>query len=85
MWTDDAAQSFSDEIDVGEDFLYIDDEGLAMHWLSTCRIEVAPEGDRAITGHWRAPEVPEGWEKMASGTAPFLNGGGEWKVYRAIG
>ena len=32
MWTDDAAQSFSDEIDVGEDFLYIDDECLAMQW-----------------------------------------------------
>jgi len=118
MWTDDAAQSFSDEIDVGEDFLYIDDEGLAMHWLYTFRIEVDPEGDRAVTGHWRAPDsnwqielegqvlpnrgdlsgvrylvvapdivtdVPEGWEKIASGTAPFLNGGGEWKVYRAIG
>ena len=117
MWTDDAARSFSDEIDVGEDFLYIDDEALAMHWLYTFRLEVDSEGDHEITGHWRAPDsnweielegqaiqnrgdlsdvhylviapnidvdVPNGWEKMASGEAPFLNGGGEWMVYRAV-
>ena len=29
-------------------------------------------------------EAPSGFEKMASGTAPFLNGGGDWKVYRAV-
>ena len=117
MWTDDAAESFSEEIANGEDFLYIDDEALAMHWLYTFRLEIDAEGDRDITGHWRAPysnweveleglnmenrgdlsnvaylviapdidvEVPSGYEKMASGTAPFLNGGGEWKVYRAV-
>ena len=117
MWTDDAARSFSDEIDVGEDFLYIDDEALAMHWLYTFRLEVDSEGDYDITGHWRAPDsnwelelegqiiqnrgdlsdvgylvvapnidvdIPNGWEKMASGEAPFLNGGGEWTVYRAV-
>ena len=117
MWTDDAAESFSDEIVDGEDFLYIDDEGLAMHWLYTFRLELDAEGDRNITGHWRAPDsnweleleglimenrgnlsnvaylviapevdvdVPTGFEKMASGTAPFLNGGGDWKVYRAV-
>ena len=117
MWTDDAARSFSDEIAIGEDFLYIDDEPLAMHWLYTFRLEVDPEGDRNITGHWRAPEsnwelelegqvmnnrgdlghvrylvvapnidleVPSGWEKTASGQAPYLNSGGEWAVYRAL-
>ena len=116
MWTDDAADSFSEEIANGEDFLYIDDEALAMHWLYTFRLEVDSDGDRDITGHWRAPDsnwelelqgqvinnrgdlgdvrylivapdididVPTGWDKMASGEAPFLNGGGEWKVYRA--
>ena len=116
MWTDDAARSFSDEIEDGQDFLYIDDEALAMHWLYTFRLEVDSDGDRDITGHWRAPDsnwelelqgqvinnrgdlgdvrylivapdldidVPTGWDKMASGEAPFLNGGGEWKVYRA--
>lgn len=117
MWTDDAARSFSDEIAIGEDFLYIDEEPLAMHWLYTFRLEVDPEGDRNITGHWRAPEsnwelelegqvmnnrgdlghvrylvvapnidldVPSGWEKTASGQAPYLNSGGEWAVYRAL-
>jgi len=117
MWTDDAAQSFADDINAGEDFLYIDDEALAMHWLYTFRIELDSEGDRNITGHWRAPDsnwqlelqgqviqnrgdltnvrylvvapdvavdMPDGWERMASGEAPLLNGGGEWKVYRAI-
>ena len=116
MWTDDAARSFSDEIEDSQDFLYIDDEALAMHWLYTFRLEVDSDGDRDITGHWRAPDsnwelelqgqvinnrgdlgdvrylivapdldidVPTGWDKMASGEAPFLNGGGEWKVYRA--
>ena len=117
MWTDDAARSFSDEIEDGEDFLYIDDEALAMHWLYTFRLEIESETDRIITGHWRAPDsnwqaeleglamenrgnlsnveylviaphidvvVPQGFEAMASGTAPFLNGGGEWKVYRVV-
>ena len=117
MWTDDAAESFSDEIVDGEDFLYIDDEALAMHWLYTFRLELDAKGDRNITGHWRAPdsnweveleglvmenrgdlsnvaylviapeidvEVPSGFEMMASGKAPFLNGGGDWKVYRAV-
>ena len=117
MWTDDAAKSFSDEIEDREDFLYIDDEALAMHWLYTFRLELGPGGDRDITGHWRAPDsnweveleglvmenrgdlsnveylviapnieihLPSGFEEMASGTAPFLNGGGEWKVYRAL-
>ena len=117
MWTDDAARSFSDDIEVGQDFLYIDDEALAMHWLYTFRLELDPQGDRDITGHWRTPEsnwelelqgqhiqnrgdlsevaylvvapdiaidVPTGWEKMASGEAPFLNGGGEWMVYQAV-
>ena len=117
MWTDDAARSFSDEIAIGEDFLYIDEEPLAMHWLYTFRLEVDPEGERNITGHWRAPgsnwelelegqvmnnrgdlshvrylvvapnidlEVPSGWEKTASGQAPYLNSGGEWVVYRVL-
>ena len=117
MWTDDAARSFSDEIAIGEDFLYIDEEPLAMHWLYTFRLEVDPEGERNITGHWRAPgsnwelelegqvmnnrgdlghvrylvvapnidlDVPSGWEKTASGQAPYLNSGGEWAVYRAL-
>ena len=88
-----------------------------MHWLYTFRLEVDSDGDRDITGHWRAPgsnwelelqgqainnrgdlgdvryliiapdiaiDVPIGWEKMASGEAPILNGGGEWKVYRVL-
>mgnify|MGYP005744667501 FL=1 len=29
-------------------------------------------------------EVPSSFEMVASGTAPFLNGGGDWKVYRAV-
>jgi hypothetical protein len=115
MWTDDAAQSFSDDLENGDDFLYIDDEALAMHWLYTFRLELDPDGERNITGHWRAPEsnwqvelegqavinrgdlsnvrfivvapgldmdLPEGWQQTANGEAPFLNGGGEWKVYR---
>ncbi|MGB2156592.1 MAG: hypothetical protein ACPHZ4_06285, partial [Candidatus Poseidoniaceae archaeon] len=92
-----------------------DDEALAMHWLYTFRLELDPDGERNITGHWRAPEsnwqvelegqavinrgelsdvrfivvapdldidLPDGWEQTANGEAPFLNGGGEWKVYR---
>tara|TARA_A200000113_G_scaffold151575_1_gene136550 strand:+ start:2003 stop:3502 length:1500 start_codon:yes stop_codon:yes gene_type:complete len=115
MWTDDAAKSFSDDLENGDDFLYIDDEALAMHWLYTFRLELDPDGERNITGHWRAPEsnwqvelegqavinrgdlsdvrfivvapgldmdLPEGWQQTANGEAPFLNGGGEWKVYR---
>ena len=65
MWTDDAAESFSNDVVDGEDFLYIDDEALAMHWLYTFRLELDPEGDRNITGHWRAPD--SNWEVELEG------------------
>ena len=115
MWTDDAARTFSDDLTDGDHFLYIDDEELGMHWLYTFRLELDADGERNITGHWRAPDsnwqaeldgqtvanradlnevrfvvvaphleldISESWELTATGEAPFLNGGGEWKVYR---
>jgi hypothetical protein len=116
MWTDDAGEIVSVEIQDGEDFLYIDDESLAMHWLYTFRLEIDPDSDRNITGHWRSPDSnweielegqqmvqrgslddvefiiiapnidvspPSGWKLISSDEAPFLNGGGEWKVFQA--
>ena len=116
MWTDDAAEMVSLEIEDGQDFLYIDDESLAMHWLYTFRIELDPDSDKNITGHWRAPDSnweielqgqqmlkrgnleyvefiviapnievspPKDWVLIGSDEAPFLNGGGEWKVFQA--
>jgi hypothetical protein len=116
MWTDDAAEVVSLEIEEGQDFLYIDDESLAMHWLYTFRIELDPDSDKNITGHWRAPDSnweielqgqqmlkrgnleyvefiviapnievspPKDWVLIGSDEAPFLNGGGEWKVFQA--
>ena len=116
MWTDEAGEVISAEIQEGQDFLYIDDESLAMHWLYTFRLEIDPESDRNITGHWRSPDSnweielegqqmiqrgnlenvefiiiapnidttpPQDWILIGSDEAPFLNGGGEWKVFQA--
>ena len=116
MWTDEAGEVISSEIQEGQDFLYIDDESLAMHWLYTFRLELDPDSDKNITGHWRSPDSnweielagqqmtqrgnldnvefiilapnidtnpPQDWILIGSDEAPFLNGGGEWKVFQA--
>ena len=78
MWTDEAGESFSNEIKDGEDFLYIDDEALAMHWLYTFRLELDAENDRDITGHWRTPD--SNWEVELEGVRRNI----EVQIYRTL-
>ncbi len=60
MWTDDAATVLSDEMENGDDFLFVADATLGMHWLYTFRTEIDPDASRDITGHWRTPD--SGWQ-----------------------
>ena len=114
MWTDDAGEAMVNlGLNEGEDFLFVSDATLGMHWLYTFRIEVDPDGENNIIGHWRAsdsgwiedlnrdnplpnrgdlknvqfivlsPEIeniPDGWTTVEQGEAPWMNGGGTWRV-----
>ena len=55
MWTDDAAESLSANIEDGGEFVLIHENELAMHWLYTMYSELEQQGDD-VTGHWRSPE-----------------------------
>ena len=115
MWTDEAAEVLSDSMEEGQQFVFIHEPTLAMHWLYTIRTDLDLDGERNITGHWRAPDsgwqdelinatqyqnrgdissidfivispqietfVPEGWEILEQGEAPFLNGGNQWSIW----
>ena len=54
MWTDEAAEVLSENMDDGQDFLFVSEATQGMHWLYTFHYEVDPYGERGIIGHWRA-------------------------------
>ena len=106
MWTDDAAKSM--DIQDNQDFLFVSEPTLAMHWLYTFHDPLDAD-ENNITGYWRsdvsswnnelnedlshidwlvlAPEIednPNGWELYDSGEVDFLNGGGEWRVFKRV-
>ena len=60
MWTDDAAEILSQNMDDGEDFLFVHDATLVMHYLYTFHSEIDEVYSRDITGHWRDPNSE--WE-----------------------
>jgi len=60
MWTDDAAEILSENMDNGEDFLFVHDATLGMHYLYTFHTEIDDVNTREITGHWRDPSSE--WE-----------------------
>ena len=60
MWTDDAAEILSENMDIGEDFLFVHDATLGMHYLYTFHTEIDDVDSRDITGHWRDPDSE--WE-----------------------
>ena len=59
-WTDEAAEVLSDNMEDGEDFVFVHDETLGMHYLYTFHTYIDDVTERDITGHWRAPD--SGWE-----------------------
>jgi len=51
----------------GEDFLFISEATLGMHWLYSFHLELDPDGSRNITGHWRSTD--SGWQvELFNGT-----------------
>ena len=81
-WTDDAAEVLSDNMEDGEDFLFIHDTTLAMHYLYTFHTHIDDVTERDITGHWRSPD--SGWEEELFSQDPIENRGDlssvEWIV-----
>jgi len=57
MWTDDAASTM--ELERGEEFLFVSEDTLGMHWLYTFYAPLDAE-EKAITGHWRS--IESNWE-----------------------
>lgn len=55
MWTDDAANSLTKNIQDGDEFVLIHENELAMHWLYTMYSEFERE-ELDVTGHWRSPD-----------------------------
>ena len=74
MWTDDAGEAMVDlGLMEGDDFLFISEATLGMHWLYTFRIEVDPNGENDIIGHWR--DTDSGWIEDLSRSEPLPNRG----------
>ena len=61
MWTDDAADTLNSGLEDGEDFLFVHDATLGMHYLYTFHTAIEDVHKRNITGHWRSPD--SGWEQ----------------------
>ncbi len=68
MWTDEAA----DSMNLGEDeqFLFVSEDTLGMHWLYTFYAPLDAE-EKQITGHWRS--VDSSWEQDLNTTLSQVN------------
>lgn len=72
-WTDDAADLLSENMDENEDFLFVHDAMLGMHYLYTFHTHIEEVSERNITGHWRAPN--SNWETELFGEEVMQNRG----------
>ena len=61
MCSDDAADTLNSGLEDGEDFLFVHDATLGMHYLYTFHTAIEDVHKRNITGHWRSPD--SGWEQ----------------------
>jgi len=73
MWTDEAAEVLSESMEDGQQFVFIHEPTLAMHWLYTIRSDLDLDGQRNITGHWRAPD--SGWQDELINATQYPNRG----------
>lgn len=64
-WTDEAATFLSDDMGEDDDFLFVHDATLGMHYLYTFHTYIEDAHARNITGHWRAPD--SGWQEELGG------------------
>ena len=72
-WTDDAAEVLCENMEDYEDFLFVHDATLGMHYLYTFHTEINDVTERNITGHWRSPD--SGWEDELFSNDPVENRG----------
>ena len=60
IWTEEPAEFLSSSLEDGDDFLFISDATMGMHWLYTFHLEIDPYNEKNVTGHWRSPD--SGWQ-----------------------
>ena len=72
-WTDDAADLLSEHMEDDDDFLFVHDAMLGMHYLYTFHTHIDDVSERNITGHWRAPASD--WETELFGEQPIQERG----------
>jgi hypothetical protein len=72
-WTDDAADILSTNMEDNEDFLFVHDTMLGMHYLYTFHTHIEDVTERNITGHWRAPNSD--WESELFSEQPIQQRG----------
>jgi len=65
FWTDDAAEVLDNNMEDAEDFLFIHEGTLGMHYLYTFHTGIDDVDERNITGHWRTPD--SGWQEEMLG------------------
>ena len=69
-WTDDAAEILSENMGDDDDFLFVHDAMLGMHYLYTFHTHIEDVSERNITGHWRAPTADWETELFAEQVTP---------------
>ena len=53
---EDIGKSLSDEIEDDDEILYIAPKPLAMHRLYTIQLDLDPQDEMDVIGHWRSPD-----------------------------
>ncbi len=67
MWSDEAGEVMARNMEDGEDFLFVAEPTLGMHWLYTFHYDIDPFGNNNNTGHWRADSTD--WrDELVNGT-----------------
>ena len=73
IWTENAASTLSTQNIENSDFLLVTEGTMGMHWLYTFHLEVDPDNQRNITGHWRSDD--SGWSEELISSLPIQNRG----------
>ena len=85
IWTEEPAEILSTNLENDEDFLFVSDATMGMHWLYTFHLEVDPYNEKNITGHWRADTTD--WKEEIGLGGEFSNRGNlsnvQWVVLSA--
>jgi len=85
IWTEEPAEILSTNLENDEDFLFVSDATMGMHWLYTFHLEVDPYNEKNITGHWRADTTD--WKEEIGLGSEFSNRGNlsnvQWVVLSA--